>query len=75
MRVRTAPVRTGQVSLVRKVILEFSARPSGRANLSVQTEAVRALLGSVRTLKITAFFSKLSNDADFVPIRYLSKTL
>jgi len=47
---------TGQVSLVQKVILEFSAGPSGRTNLSVQTEAVQTLLGSVRMLKLQHFF-------------------
>jgi hypothetical protein len=39
-----------------KSILEFSAGPSGRANLSVRTEAVRKILGSVRTLKLHHFF-------------------
>jgi hypothetical protein len=61
MRVRTGAraVRTGQVFLVRKVILEFSAGPSRRENLSVRTEAIRMLLGSVWTL-ITAFFLSFS---------------
>jgi hypothetical protein len=58
MRVRTGSraVRTGQVFLVRKVILEFSEGPFGRENLSVRTEAVRTLLGSVQTLKLQNFF-------------------
>jgi hypothetical protein len=38
MRVRTGAraVRTGQVFLVRKVIMEFSTGPSGQANISVR---------------------------------------
>jgi hypothetical protein len=58
MRVRTGAraIRTGQVFLVRKVILEFSAGPSGRANISIRTEAVRTLLGSVGMLKLQNFF-------------------
>jgi hypothetical protein len=49
-------VRTGQVLLVRKVILEFSEGPSGRENLSIRTEAVRMLLRSVWMLKLHHFF-------------------
>jgi hypothetical protein len=49
-------VRTGQVFLVWKVILEFSAGPSGRENLSVHIESVWMLLGSIRTLKLQHFF-------------------
>jgi hypothetical protein len=49
-------VRTGQVLLVRKVILEFSEGPSGWVNLSVRTYSVRTLLGSVRMLKLQNFF-------------------
>jgi hypothetical protein len=49
-------VRTGQVFLVRKVILEFSEGQSRRANLSVRTETVRMLLGVRPDTQITSFF-------------------
>jgi hypothetical protein len=53
MRVRTGAraVRTGQVFLVRKVILEFSAGLSGWENLSIQMEAFRTLLMSVQIFR------------------------
>jgi hypothetical protein len=62
MRVRTGAkaVRTGQVFLVRKVILEFSTGPSGQANVSVRmpvrTEVFRTLLITFQTLKLHNFF-------------------
>jgi hypothetical protein len=58
MRIRTGAraVRTGQVFLVQKVILEFSAGPSGRENISVRTEAFWMLLGSFQILKLHYFF-------------------
>jgi hypothetical protein len=54
MRFRTGAraVRTGQVFLVRKVILEFSAGLSGRENLSIRTESVRTSIMAVRTLNL-----------------------
>jgi hypothetical protein len=52
MRVQTGAkvFRTGQVFLVRKVILEFSAWLSGRANVSIRTGSVRVLLVDVQTV-------------------------
>jgi len=43
-------VRTGQVFLVWKEILEFSAGPSGWENLSVWTASVRTLTVAFRTI-------------------------
>jgi len=40
-------VRTGQVFLVRKVILEFSTGPSGQAYVSIRTETFRMLVMAV----------------------------
>jgi hypothetical protein len=73
---RREPVPSGRAKffLVWKVILEFSAGPSGWANLSVRTEAVRTLLG-LSGLSNYIIFSKLYNDANFVSIRYLSNML
>jgi hypothetical protein len=56
VRTGAKAVRTGQVFLVWKVILEFFEGPSGRANLSDRTEAVQTLLGSIRMLKLQYFF-------------------
>jgi hypothetical protein len=49
-------VRTGQVFLVRKVILEFPAGPSVWENLSIRTESFRMLLMTFQMLKLHNFF-------------------
>jgi hypothetical protein len=49
-------VRTGQVFLVRKVILEFSAGLSGWANISVRTDAFRMLVMAVQILNLHNIF-------------------
>jgi hypothetical protein len=56
VRMGARAVQTGQVFLVRKVILEFSLRPSGRANVSVRMDAVRTLVMAVRRLNLQNFF-------------------
>jgi hypothetical protein len=58
MRVRTGAwaVRTGQVFLVRKVILEFSVGLSGQENLFVRMEDFRTLLMAVQMLNLQNFF-------------------
>jgi hypothetical protein len=67
-------VRTGKVFLVLKVIMEFTAGPSGRENLSVRKGTFRTLI-LASGISFDSIFFQLSNDADFVLIRYLSKTL
>jgi len=48
-------VRTGNLLLARKVILEFSAGPSGRENVSILTEAFLMLLVAVQMFILQDF--------------------
>jgi hypothetical protein len=58
MRVRTGTFSRpdGPSFSCLKSILKFSAGPSGRAKLSIRTDAVRTLLMVVRMLKLQNFF-------------------
>jgi hypothetical protein len=49
-------VRTGQVFLVQKVIMEFYAGLSGRANVSIRTDAFRRLVITFRMFNLYKFF-------------------